>query len=129
MADDKICTRCGKLFRAYMYATMCFKCLKEKNLEDIQNSIVSGESDRTDCEDDVICPWCGEILEPDCESSEFYDEGTHVMQCWNCNKEFALSTSVSYSYSTERGLPVYVLRERELTRQAREKARIEGGTQ
>ena len=121
MAEDKICSRCGKPFRAYMYETMCFRCSKEKNLEDIKSSILSGEADSTDCEYDVICPWCGEVLEADCESSEFYEDGTHVMQCWHCDKEFTLSTSVSYSYSTERELPRYVIEDRKRAQEVREK--------
>lgn len=119
---EKICKRCGKPFKAYMYETMCYKCQCEKNLEDIKEGILSGETTSTDCEDEVICPWCGEAIEGDCETGEFYEEGTHVMECPECGKEFTLSTSVSYSYSTERELPDYILRDRELTRQAREKA-------
>lgn len=122
---EKICERCGKPFNAYLYETMCYKCCVEKNLEDVKESILSGETTSTDCEDEVICPWCGEVIEGDCETREFYEDGTHVFTCPECEKEFTLETSVSYSYSTERELPDYVLRERELTRQAREKAKIE----
>lgn len=122
MSETRLCERCVKPFKSCFSEAMCLRCSKEKALEDIQNRILSGEADSTDYEDDVICPWCGEALEPDCEYREFYEDGTHVMQCFSCEKEFTLSTSVSYSYSTKRQLPVYVLRERELTLKAREKA-------
>jgi len=119
---EEICERCGKVFKSYMYETMCYKCQTEKNLEDIKAGILSGEETSTDCENDVICPWCGEVIEDDCETSAFYEDGTHVLQCPECDKEFALSTSVSYSYSTERQLPAYILHDREMARQARQKA-------
>lgn len=117
----KPCERCGKNFNAYLYATMCYKCQAEKNLEDVKKSILSGEATSTDCENDVICPWCGEVIEGDCETSEFYEDGEHVFACPYCDEEFTLSTSVSYTYSTERELPAYVLREREYRKQEREK--------
>jgi hypothetical protein len=113
----KSCERCGKTFNSYLYETMCYKCQKEKNLEDVKKSIVSGEKTSTYGEDDVICPWCGESIEADCESSEFYEDGDHVLQCPYCDKEFTLSTSVSYTYSTERELPRWVIRDRKQARQ------------
>ena len=121
---EKICVRCGKIFKSYFYETMCYKCQTEKNLEDIKESILSGEATSTNCESDVICPWCGEVIEGDCETSEFYEDGTHVFSCPECDKEFTLSTSVSYAYSTERELPSYVLREREIVRQERIKQQV-----
>ena len=110
----KSCERCGKTFKSYCYETMCYKCSKEKNLEDIKERILSGEDTSTDGEDEVICPWCGEVLEVDCETNEFYVGGKRVMRCFDCNKKFALSTSVSYSYSTERDLPRWIVRGRKL---------------
>ena len=123
MKEKKICQRCGKSFDSYFGETLCWSCNKAKNLEDVQESILSGEETSTDCENDVICPWCGEVIEPDCESSEFYEDGTHVMRCPECDKEFTLSTSVSYSYSTERELPRYILEDRKRAQEAREKMR------
>ena len=117
----KPCERCGKAFNSYFYETMCYKCQTEKNLEDVKENILSGEATSTDCESDVICPWCGEAIEGDCDTGEFYEDGTHVFDCPYCDKEFTLSTSVSYTYSTNRELPDYVLREREYRRQEREK--------
>lgn len=113
----KACERCGKTFNSYFYETMCYKCRVEKNREDVRESLLSGEATRTDCESDVICPWCGEVIEEDCEMNEFYEDGTHVFDCPYCEKEFTLSTSVSYTYSTDRELPNYVLRERENRRE------------
>ena len=51
---------------------------------------------------------------------------------YDYNECLALSTSVSYTYSTKRELPDYVLREREYRRQEREKLQAviatKGGT-
>ena len=113
----KSCERCGKTIKSYCYETMCYKCSKEKNLEGIKESILSGEKLSTYGEDEVICPWCGEVLEVDCETDELYVDGQHVMRCYDCNKEFTLSTSVSYSYSTERDLPSWILRDREIRKE------------
>ena len=119
----KSCERCGKTFNSYFYETMCYRCQTEKNIDDVKARILSGEETSTDCERDVICPWCGEVIEEDCETDVFYEDGEHVFDCPYCDKEFALSTSVSYTYSTEREIPTYVLREREYLKQEREKLR------
>lgn len=107
------CEICGKPFKSYCYETRCYKCNIEKYNTDIKEGIQSGEETSTYGESEVFCPWCGEMLEGDCETSEFYEDGTHVFQCYECEKEFTLSTSVSFSYSTERELPSYILRDRE----------------
>lgn len=121
MSEMKNCERCGKPFKSYFYETMCPRCSTEKYDEDLRERLVSGEETETDCESDVYCPWCGEKIETDCESREFYEEDTFAYTCPFCDKEFALSTSVSYHYSTKRELPSYIIEGREQQKRDREK--------
>ena len=60
---------------------------------------VSDEGD-TDYENVVICPYCGEKHEPDCESKAFYNDGDHDFDCYNCENSFKLETHFEISYST-----------------------------
>lgn len=48
------------------------------------------------------CPHCGH----DCNVSdnewwELYEEGEHEVTCPSCDQDFTVSTSVSYSFSTD----------------------------
>lgn len=99
----KICKGCGKPAELLSWEIFCPTCLKEKELERIQQCIASGEEDPdTFSTDYVICPHCGaayEQLSYD-ETSEMYNEGIHDMECDECGKHFQLCTTVSYSYET-----------------------------
>lgn len=119
----KMCISCGRAFDAFWHETMCYKCHVELYRNDIKNQILTGEHSSTECEENVFCPWCAEMIEGGCEDHEFYEDGTHIYRCPECNKEFTLETSVSYSYSTQRTLPTYILNDRERARLAREKAK------
>jgi transposase-like protein len=97
----KLCEKCGKEFTPFLYDTMCYSCKKKKHQEDIADEIKNGETDETDCEDEIYCPYCGELYEPDCEY-ELYEEGEHDLTCGECDKEFIVTVNISYSYDTKR---------------------------
>jgi hypothetical protein len=52
----------------------------------------------------VRCPHCGyqlDISQLDCDYHELvYEEGTHEMDCFECEKSFEFTTNVSYSYTS-----------------------------
>lgn len=50
----------------------------------------------------AVCPYCGFINEPDCESEEFYNDGYYVFTCEHCNKNFNLETCIRHSYTTSK---------------------------
>lgn len=104
----KICKRCGKSFDGLSWDTLCFKCQKKRDLERIQKEIAdavnTGEDPDTWSSDYAICPYCGnpvEQLSYD-ETPEMYDEGDHEVECYQCGRHFRLTTSVSYSWETEK---------------------------
>ena len=67
---------------------------KEKQLKE---DLKSGKKHRFDREDEIKCPWCGEVL----DSRNFYENWT-LQKCQNsdCNKWF--SVHISELYTTER---------------------------
>lgn len=97
----KICKVCGKERYMMSWEDTCYTCCCEQHLSEIKQNILSGEETETSCEDEVICPWCGEVQEYDIDDYEIYEEGSHEMQCQDCNKKFRMTTNVSYSYDTE----------------------------
>lgn len=79
----------------------CYSCRKETHRREIIEQIKSGEIIETDCEDDIFCPHCGYVYEID---DEYYlrEDGEHRMQCPDCEKDFIVTTSVSYCFGTSR---------------------------
>lgn len=48
------------------------------------------------------CPHCGEVCDvSDNEWWRLYEEGEHEVTCPHCDGDFTVSTSVSYSFSTD----------------------------
>lgn len=48
------------------------------------------------------CPHCGhDCCVIDNEWWELYEEGEHEVTCPSCDQDFTVSTSVSYSFSTD----------------------------
>ena len=105
---ERKCCKCGKIFFGFSWDTntKCYNCLKLENLEAIQMAIKDGDEDvDTYSSDYVICPYCGHAMEPDlgyADWPEIYEDGSHDTECPECGKTFTLSTSVSYSWETER---------------------------
>lgn len=108
MSVMKICERCGKPKRMMSWERTCFQCMKEEDLERIQEAIAgAGPEEAVDTwsDDYVICPYCGEALETDVgyeDFQEIYEEGSHKLDCPECGREFILNTHVSYSWDTEK---------------------------
>ena len=52
--------------------------------------------------DSPKCPHCGEVCDvSDNEWWKLYEEGEHEVTCPHCDGDFTVSTSVSYSFSTD----------------------------
>lgn len=98
----KKCKVCGKVRNMMSWEDTCYTCCCKKHLDEVKQNILSGEETETSCEDEIICPWCGEVQEYDIEDYEIYEEGRHEMQCHDCERLFNLGVSVSYYYDTER---------------------------
>lgn len=94
------CPVCG--VKVYFYGEMCLRCFNRAKIEKLQRKIRTGEEDETYCEEEVICPWCGEVNEFDEACDEQYVEGDYTLKCCECDKSFELTTYVSISYSTRR---------------------------
>lgn len=104
----KTCERCGKQKHMMSWETLCDSCIKEKELERIREEIsdVNNWDPDTYSTDYVICPYCGQAIEAaklgHCDFPEAYTDGTHVLVCDECGKRYQLTTTVSYSWETEK---------------------------
>lgn len=82
---------------------VCAECKRKKYLEIVKEEILSGEETSTSCEDEIICPWCGEVQCMEAEFDIIYTDGDHHgIECTNCGKKFTVTTEASYSYCTNR---------------------------
>lgn len=97
------CERCGRETYVGFNSKrgICYKCREKEYAEELKEQILSGETDCTDCEDNIYCPWCGDRYEID-EEYELYTDGGHDLTCYHCGKKFEVTTNVSYSFDTER---------------------------
>lgn len=102
----KTCERCGKQKNMMSWEHLCYSCMKEKELERIQSEIEEGHDPDTWSSDYVICPYCGSAIDArhlgPCDFEEAYFEGDHECVCGECGKTYRLTTSVSYSWETEK---------------------------
>lgn len=99
----KKCIKCEKGV-AYCFSELCFSCEKEKNERQLKDDILSGEVVETECEDDIVCPWCGtrhDAFDVD-ENYSFMDEDKYKIQCYECDRDFTYRASVSITFSTRR---------------------------
>ena len=103
MIEDKKCIRCEKR-EALFLSEFCFSCEKEKNERQLIDDIISGEVVETECEDDIVCPWCGTRHDPfDVDENYSYmDEAEYKTQCNECDRDFTYRASVSITFSTRR---------------------------
>lgn len=107
----KQCKICGKVAEMLSWEDECYACKKKQHMKDVLQDIQEGHD--TSCEDEIYCPWCSVIIECDADTPEAYEDGTHTIDCPECGKEFMLETSVSFSYSTSRKLPDWIIHDRE----------------
>lgn len=98
----KMCSVCKKSRWMLSFEAECHSCQKERQRAELKEQLTSGEIEETSCEDDVICPWCGEDDQPEVDEDDLWVEGEYERRCGCCDKPYLLETSVSISYSTER---------------------------
>lgn len=104
----KICKKCGKTVEMCSWENYCYRCLIEQELERVQLNVKEAgpeEDPDTFSSNYVICPYCGNALPTDLGYADFpelYEDGEHKLTCPECDKDFRLTTSVSYSWETER---------------------------
>lgn len=97
----KTCEVCGKQRKMLSWEDTCYTCANDKHYADLRENILSGEVTETSCEDEIVCPWCGERLDCDDDYDLLY-EGTHEVECYGCGRFFEVYTRVTYSYDTKR---------------------------
>ena len=106
------CKRCGKEKWISEKDHLCRQCRTEKEQEKIkrdfdefQEEAEEGEKFDTWHTDFVICPHCGYAIPADLPYEDFpelYEDGSHEIDCPECEKQFILETNVSYSYETRK---------------------------
>lgn len=119
--EMKYCKECGKQlpeWEAHQHSDdtkewgdpnklyyLCWKHENEFRLKDMKERIQSGEEENPYSDilgsDGYYCPHCGEYFEV-YDDYELYTDGDHDMTCPECGKNFVLTTSVSYSFETEK---------------------------
>lgn len=97
-----ICEVCGREFDKLPWESdKCYSCKTKEYQSELSEQIKSGESDSTVCEDEIYCPYCGEIYEIS-DDYDLYDEGEHEIECSECERKFTVNTNVSYSFDTKK---------------------------
>ena len=52
---------------------------------------------------DIECPYCGQGLEINHDDGQGYEEDTsHEQECYHCGKTFLFTTSISFSYESNK---------------------------
>lgn len=84
------CYKCGShIIFAKGFRTICYSCSKATDSEEFDH----------DCF--LRCPKCKETWNPDdTEDYDVYADGEHGVICPECNNEFEITTSVSYSFTS-----------------------------
>lgn len=95
------CKTCGRPIKDWQRGDLCYSCKIQEYNKITSENLRSSEMTSTTCEDEIFCPWCGEIYNID-DEYELYGEGEHDLTCHHCDKEFSVETNVTYSFSTER---------------------------
>ena len=94
------CPTCGRIKYIATREAECFDCREKRYENELKQSIRDGKTTSTVFETQIYCPYCGEIYEADGDVA--HEEGTHVVECMRCGKEFTVETSVRYFYDTTR---------------------------
>lgn len=97
---EKICPVCGNKRFIFSWQDRCYQCRDEEYRREIVEQITSGEITETYCESEIFCPCCGYIYEID-DEYDLYCEGDHELECPECERDFVVTTNVSYSYDTK----------------------------
>jgi hypothetical protein len=101
---DKFSCRCEEHYRCDRCGTkenlitgknvLCRKCDKERIKEEIEKC--KENPPNSNCESEVVCPWCGYIHHDSWE----IDNGE--FECNNCGNKMEVVKEVSVTYSTEK---------------------------
>lgn len=100
MSEQYKCKVCG--IKVFSPDSLCMICYKKRHFAQLREKICAGEQVETWGEEEVVCPWCGEINGFDDSCDEQYVEGEYDMKCCECERSFKLTTNVSITYDTER---------------------------
>ena len=97
------CKICGKeisLFAQDYQDAMCSSCCKEAHYDELAQSLQEDEETETFCEDEVVCPYCGNRMADD--DGYFIQEGDGEYECDECGKTFNFTVHMEVTYSTSR---------------------------
>jgi len=65
-------------------------------------AIIDSIPDYFGVEEEIVCPHCGDAQGFTSDNTSLYDENTYKYTCENCGKDYELSSSMSFSWSTEK---------------------------
>lgn len=82
---------------------VCKSC-EAKRIENKIEDFQATEPEEMDfySNDKIICPNCGNEHESDGEDSAFYAEDNHDYDCGECDYEFNVETTISFSYQSSK---------------------------
>lgn len=97
------CKICGKeigLYAQDYQDAMCSSCYKEASYYELAQSLQENEETETYCEDEIVCPYCGNRMED--YDGYFIQQGDGEYECDECGKTFNFTVRVEATYSTSR---------------------------
>ena len=95
----KRCIKCG--MHEVIWGDLCWKCEQQAHREKLAFKLQNDEQDSTWGEEEIFCPWCGNIYEID-DECELYEEGDHELECPECGNQFVCSTEIRFVFETIR---------------------------
>lgn len=98
MLEVSLCPYCQKDYYYSQNNEMCENCLEREHDEQVQQSLLEGDTFATMMEKRVYCPHCGEMVmkEMDIESSG------EIFNCPNCDEKFTVTVDIIKKYSTSK---------------------------
>lgn len=95
VANGDSCYNCGHfILFSKGYQTLCNKCNSLHNKGEVNHHSL------------VRCPHCGAAKRVDNgDDYDLYSEGEHSTSCFECSKEYTVSTSVSFNFRSEPRVP------------------------
>ena len=103
MDNPKHCRICGREISNYEFSyrdAMCYACLEDRHFDELAERLKNNEETETFCEDEIICPYCGNRMADD--DGYFVQEGGGEFTCEECNKTFDFKVNMEITYSTKR---------------------------
>ena len=90
VAAGKECRHCGGfILLPQGIPTLCDAC---KEIEQDSSEVTHGSQLR--------CPHCGASFHYSTDDYDLYDEGEHNVSCPECDQDFTITTSVTYSFTS-----------------------------